>query len=62
MSQATVTTFDIGPSSFEISIAAATFIPLDVPQNMPSFFARSLHVYRATASSIDITLSTSFSS
>jgi hypothetical protein len=48
--------------SFEIFIAAATFIPLDVPQKIPSFLARSLHVFRAKVSSIDITLSTMFAS
>ena len=56
------TTRDFGPSFWDICIAAATFIPLEVPQKIPSFRARSLDVCLAIDSSMVITSSTSFES
>ena len=58
VSQATATTFDFGPKLLDNFIAPATFIPVEVPQNIPSLEASSLQVCLAKDSSIEITSST----
>ena len=57
VSQATAITLDFGPKLLDNFIAPATFIPLEVPQNIPSLEASSLQVCLAKDSSIEITSS-----
>ena len=52
VSQAIATTFLLGPKDFAISIAPTTFIPVEVPEKIPSSIANLFAITLASVSSI----------